>query len=323
MLYYFHHTNRRNMKKKLLSFVIPVYNEEDNINELLNELTSFMNRHTKYDFEAVIVENGSNDASYELLIKQAKKDLRIKILQLSRNFTAEGGIAAGIYFVKGDALIIMMADLQEPVEILDKFIEKWEEGYEIVYGIIKKRTAGVFRNFSSVLFYKILNKLTNNMFPENASDFRLIDKKIYLAINSMNEHNKYLRGLIAWTGFHQIGIPFDRKNRFAGKSKAHFLSVLDTALNGIFSFSYLPLRLVTFLGLIITILSFLLIIYYFILFLIYGRIVPGITTLILIMLFMFGLLFFSLGIISEYLLRIYNEVKRRPNFIVKNKVNLV
>lgn len=310
------------MKEKLLSFVIPVYNEEENVNEFIRQIIHFMNRHKKYNFEAVIVENGSSDASYELLAKYARKDFRIKILQLSRNFTGEGGIAAGIYFIKGDALIIMMADLQEPIGILDEFIKKWEEGYEIVYGVIKKRTAGIVRNFCSVIYYKIMNKLTNNMFPENASDFRLIDKKVYLALNSMNEHNKYLRGLIAWTGFRQIGIPFDRKNRFAGKSKAHFLSVLDTALNGIFSFSYLPLRIVTFLGVIITILSFLLIIYYFILFIIYGRVVPGITTLILITLFMFGLLFFSLGIISEYLLRIYNEVKKRPNFIVKSKINL-
>lgn len=307
--------------KKLLSIVIPVYNEEENINKLLQEIINYINKNKKYRFEAIMVENGSTDTSFTLLTKYAKKDSRIKILQLSRNFTGEGGIAAGINFANGDAVIIMMADLQEPIEILDDFIKKWGEGYEIVYGVIKKRAAGIVRNFCSVLFYKIINKLTNNMFPENASDFRLIDKKVYLALNSMNEHNKYLRGLIAWTGFSQAGIPFDRKNRFAGKSKAHFLSVLDTALNGIFSFSYLPLRLVTFLGTIITIVSFLLFAYYLSLFIIYGRIVPGITTLILIMLLMFGLLFFVLGIISEYLLRIYNEVKQRPNFIVKNKIN--
>ena len=309
------------MGKKLLSIVIPVYNEEENINELVKQLFNFIDKHRRYHFEVIMVENGSNDTSYKLLTQHAKKDKRIKVLQLSRNFTAEGGLVAGIHFAKGDALIIMMADLQEPLETLDEFIKKWEDGYEIIYGIVKKRTGGMVRNFCSAIFYKILNKLTNNIFPENAADFRLIDKKVYLTINSMQEHNIYLRGLIAWTGFRQIGIPFDRKKRFAGESKAYFLPVLNLALNGIFSFSYVPLRVVTFLGIIITIFSFLLFIYYFILFIIYGRVVPGLTTIILVMLFMFGLLFFALGIISEYLLRIYNEVKQRPNFIVKNKIN--
>ena len=309
------------MEKKLLSIVIPVYNEEENINELIKQLTNFIDKHKKYHFEIIMVENGSDDTSYKLLTNHAKKDTRIKVLQLSRNFTVEGGLLAGIHFAKGDAIITMMADLQEPIEIIDEFIKKWEEGYEIIYGIVKKRTAGMARNFCSVFFYKIINQLTNNMFPENAADFRLIDKKVSLALNSMQEHNIYLRGLIAWTGFRQIGIPFDRKKRFAGKSKAHFLPVLDLALNGIFSFSYVPLRIVTFLGTTITIFSFLLFIYYLILFIIYGRVVPGLTTIILVMLFMFGLLFFALGIISEYLLRIYNEVKQRPNFIVKNKIN--
>ena len=172
------------------------------------------------------------------------------------------------------------------------------------------------------MFYKVINLLTGNMFPENASDFRLIDKKVYQAINNMQERNKYLRGLIAWTGFKQIGIPFDRKNRFAGESKANFLTVLKVAANGIFSFSYLPLRFVTGLGIAITIFSFLMIGFYLYLFIIWGRVAPGTTTIILLLLFLFGTLFFVLGIISEYLVRIYEEVKNRPTYIVKNKINL-
>lgn len=310
------------MRKKLLSIVIPVYNEEEVIPELIRRLISFMDNYSKYNFEVIMVENGSTDASFLKLVKYAREDSRIKILQLSRNFTSDGGIAVGIRFAKGDATIIMMADLQEPVEMIKDFVEKWQEGYDIVYGSVRKRTAGFFRNFCSVLFYKIINKLTNNIFPENASDFRLIDKKVSLTLNLMDEQNKYLRGLIAWMGFKQAGIPFNRSKRFAGKSKANFLTVFNLALNAIFSFSYLPLRLVSVLGLGITILSLLLIIFYLILFLIYGRIAPGIMTIILVMLFMFGLLFFALGIISEYLLRIYDEVKGRPSFIVKQKVNL-
>jgi dolichol-phosphate mannosyltransferase len=216
----------------------------------------------------------------------------------------------------------MMADLQEPIELVDKFISKWEHGYEIVYGIVRKRTAGSIRNFNSKLFYKIINVLTNNMFPENASDFRLIDKKVYQVLKKMPEQNKYLRGLVTWTGFKQTGVPFNRKKRFAGESKANLRTVLFVAMNGIFSFSYLPLKLVSSLGLILTITSFIMMVIYLSIFIIHGRETPGVTTIILLLLFLFGILFFVLGIISEYLARIYDDVKRRPTFIVKNKIRL-
>ena len=160
------------------------------------------------------------------------------------------------------------------------------------------------------------------MFPENASDFRLIDRKVYQTINQLHEQNKYLRGLIMWTGFNSTGVPFDRRERFAGESKADFKTVFFVATNGIFSFSYLPLRLVSYMGILVTISSFLGVVWYLYLFIRYGRIAPGVTTILIIMLFLFGILFFALGIISEYLARIYDDVKQRPNMIVKNTVNL-
>ena len=225
-------------------------------------------------------------------------------------------------FATGDACVIMMADLQEPIELISEFIEKWEQGYEIVYGVVKKRTAGMLRNFNSILFYKLINFLTKDMFPENASDFRLIDKKVYTTINNMSEQNKYLRGLIMWTGFKNIGIPFNRTKRFAGESKADFKAALYVALNGIFSFSYLPLRFVSILGIGITFLSLLMIAFYLYIYLVHGREAPGAATMILLTLSLFGILFFILGIISEYLARIYDEVKARPSFIIKDKINL-
>lgn len=307
--------------KKLISIVIPVYNESLGIPELIKQLTNFINKNYNYNFEIIFVEHGSIDNSFNLLQKFAKKDNRIKILQLSKNFGCDGGIAAGMRFATGDACVIMMADLQEPVELIFDFIKKWEQGYEIVYGQVKKRTAGVLRNISSVLFYKIINLFTKNMFPENASDFRLIDKKVYQTINQMGEQNKYLRGLIMWTGYKNIGVPFNRTKRFAGESKANFIAVLKVALNGIFSFSYLPLRFVTGLGITITIISFIMILFYLYIFIVHGREAPGAATTILLMLSLFGILFFILGIISEYLARIYDEVKARPSFILKNKVN--
>jgi len=307
---------------KLISIVIPIYNEELGIPELVKQLTYFAKKTKVYNFEFLLVDNGSVDNSFLFLKKYAKMDSRIKILQLSKNVGCDGGIEAGMQQAKGDALVIMMADLQEPINLISEFIKKWEQGYEIVYGVVKKRTAGFFRNMSSIFFYKIINTLTKNMFPENASDFRLIDKKVYLVINKMGEQNKYLRGLIMWTGFKHIGIPFDRTKRFAGESKANFLIVLKVAMNGIFSFSYLPLRFVTFLGISITIVAFLMIFFYLYLFLVHGREAPGAATTILLILSLFGILFFILGIISEYLARIYDEVKARPSFIIKNKINL-
>ena len=308
--------------KKLISIVIPIYNEELGIPELIKQTTKFIDINENYDFEIIFVEHGSIDNSFSLLNKYGGKDKRIKILQLSKNFGCDGGIAAGMRFAKGDALVIMMADLQEPIELISEFIKKWEHGYEIVYGVVKKRTAGFIRNISSILFYKIINLFTKNMFPENASDFRLIDKKVYETINQMGEQNKYLRGLIMWTGFRHIGIPFNRVKRFAGESKANFITVLKVAVNGIFSFSYLPLRFVSVLGIGITFVSFLMIVFYLYLYFVHGREAPGTATIILLTLSLFGILFFILGIISEYLARIYDEVKARPSFIVKNKINL-
>jgi len=308
--------------KKFISIVVPVYNEEKVIPELIKRLTIFINKNSNYNFEVIFIEHGSVDNSFVLLQKFAIKDRRIKILQLSKNFGCDGGIAAGMRFATGDACVIMMADLQEPIGLISDFIKKWEDGYEIVYGIVKKRTASFFRNINSILFYKVINLLTKNMFPENASDFRLIDKKVYETINQMGEQNKYLRGLIMWTGFKHIGIPFNRAKRFAGESKANFLTVLKVAVNGIFSFSYIPLRFISILGFMITLASFILGIFYLYLYSIWGRVTPGATTTILLILFLFGILFFVLGIISEYLVRIYEEVKKRPNFIIKNKINL-
>ena len=308
--------------KKLISIVIPIYNESLVIPELIKRLTNFINKNPKYEFEIILVENGSEDESFKLLKKYTGLDKRFKVLQLSKNFGCDGGIIAGMRFAKGDACVIMMADLQEPVELIFDFIKKWEQGYEIVYGIVKKRTAGLLRNLNSRLFYKIINSLTNNMFPENASDFRLIDKKVYETINSMGEQNKYLRGVIIWTGFKQIGIPFDREKRFAGKSKADLKTVIDIALNAIFSFSYVPLRIMSIFGIFITLSSFILMFFYIYLFIVHGRSTPGIMTIIMALLFLFGILFLFMGILSEFLARIYNEVKNRPLFIEKNKINL-
>jgi dolichol-phosphate mannosyltransferase len=307
--------------KKLISIVIPAYNEEEVLDELKKRLQSMMDNIPRYDFEVIIVENGSFDSTYDRLLKIHAEDSRFKVVQLSRNFRCDGGITAGLQYASGDAVVIMMADLQDPPELVPQFLEKWEEGYDIVYTVVLKRNGtGLARRFFSRMFYKIIGVLTDRTIPENASDFRLIDRRVYETVNRMNERNRMLRGIITWTGFKQYAIDYERPPRFAGESKAAFVQVFKLALDGIFSFSYIPLKLTTYLGFVISLLSFVMIVVELALFLLYGREVPGFTTLIITMLFLFGMLFMILGIIGEYIARIYDEVKQRPNYIVKKEI---
>lgn len=307
--------------KKLISIVIPAFNEEKGLDELKRQLQLVMNANDNYDFEVIIVENGSWDNSFEVLERIHYDDPRFKVLQLSRNFGCDGGITAGMRYAKGDALVIMMADLQEPPELISQFIKKWEEGYDVIYGIVKKRAeVGPIRSFCTQIFYRIMYVLTDKAIPENVSDFRLMDRRVYLAINSMNERNRLLRGLIAWTGFKQYGIPFERRPRYAGKSTFSYIAVFKLALNGIFSFSYFPLKLATAFGMFVSLLSFTMGIIEIILYFIYGREVPGFTTLITVILFLFGIVILILGIIGEYISRIYDEVKQRPNYIIRKEI---
>ena len=280
-----------------------------------------MGDNSNYEFEVIIVENGSWDSSFEKLLKINEADPRFKVVKLSKNFGCDGGITAGLKYASGDAAVIMNADLQDPPEMITQFIKKWEEGYEIIYGIIRKREGVSFmRKILSSLAYVIIYNLTHEAIPKNASDFRLIDKKVYTIVNDMDEKNKFLRGIIAWTGFKQTGIPYERPARFAGETKAGFCAAFNVAMNGIFSFSYFPLHLATILGFVISIATFILIFIEIGLFLVYGQVVPGFTTTIILMLFLFGMLFFLIGIIGIYIARIYDEVKERPNFIVAERI---
>ena len=309
-------------KRKKISFVIPLYNEAGNVKTLIKQLKKFFSSHKQYFFEAILVENGSSDETFTLLKKFTQQQKNLKILQLSKNFGCDGGIAAGLEFVKADAAVIMMADLQEPIELVNVFINHWEKGYKIVYGVVKKRPTGILNRYSSETYYHLLNFLSGQQFPPNASDFRLIDQQVVTTLNQFKEQNKYLRGLIIWTGFSHLGVPFVRKKRLAEKSKSNLKTLFFVAFNGIFSFSYFPLRFISILGIILTLIAFLLAGFYLGLFFYLGRVVPGFTTLTMLMLFLFGMLFFVLGIISEYLARIYEEVKQRPRYIVKSTQGL-
>jgi dolichol-phosphate mannosyltransferase len=205
--------------------------------------------------------------------------------------------------------------------MIPQFIKKWEEGYEHVYGVVSKRPGKSWiRRLNSQLFYTIINKLTNNLIPKNASDSRLVDRKVYEAINGMNERNRFMRGMFVWAGFKSIGLKFERNKRFAGKSHANFNGVLQLAIQGIFAFSYVPIRLIATLGFVISGISLVDLLFTVIKVLVKGVPFPGYGTIVSLMLLMFGFLFLILGVLGQYIAQIYEEVKARPNYIVRNEI---
>jgi len=305
------------LSKKLISLIIPAYNEEDCVDELFTRLKNIFESEPQYDFEVVIVENGSLDSTWAKLQNIAGQDSRFKILKLSRNFRMDGGLTAGLDYIKGDACVLMTADLQDPPELIPQFLRYWEQGYENIYGVITKREGtGPIRTMNSKLFYWLAGKLTDGRIPRNASDFRLVDKKVYIAVKGMTERNRFVRGLFAWAGFNSIGVPMERPPRFGGVSNAHTLKVLDLAFKGIFAHSYKPLRLITVFGFVLSALSFISILPLFFLWLFVGVPFAGFGTLVGLFLLVFGIVSLMLGILSEYVGLIYEEVKARPNYVV-------
>jgi polyisoprenyl-phosphate glycosyltransferase len=309
--------------RKLISIVIPAYNEEDCVEELAQRLVSIFNVEKKYDFEVVIIENGSIDSTWQKLQSISSKDSRFKILKLSRNFRMDGGLTAGLDYISGHACVLMTADLQDPPEMISQFLRKWEDGWENVYGIVKKRRGtGPIRRLNSVMFYWIASKLTDGRLPRNASDFRLVDKKVYETVRLMTERNRFVRGLFAWVGFKSIGIPMERPPRFGGVSNAHTFKVLDLALKGIFAHSYKPLRIITIFGLMLSILSITSILPLFFIWLTRGVPFAGFGTLVSLALLLIGFLSLMIGILSEYVGLIYEEVKARPNYVISETIGI-
>ena len=308
--------------KKLISIVIPAYNEEDCVNELARQLINVMNKLKKYQFEVLIVENGSKDKTWSLLQKIAATDKRFKPIRLSRNFGMDGGVTAGLELATGDACVIMTADLQDPPELIIEFVKKWEEGFENIYMIVKKReTSGFLRRINSRMFYFVADRLTGGLIPKDVSDYRLVDRKVYESVRAMHESNRFVRGLFAWVGFKSFGISHPRPARFGGESKARLSTVLRLAKHGILSFSDVPLRFITWFGLMCSGLALGTMVVFAILRFIIGTPFAGFATIVTIVLFFFGLLSFMIGILAEYVAMIHSEVKGRPNFIIAEVIN--
>ena len=308
--------------RKLISVIVPAYNEEDCVIELASRLTAVFDQNDSYDFEAIIVENGSTDRTWELLQQIHDADRRFKVVQLSRNFRMDGGITAGLEYAQGDAVVIMTADLQDPPELISDFIVKWEEGFENIYMVVTKRgSTGPIRRLNSRAFYWLAGKLTDDRIPRNASDFRLVDRKVYETVRRMDERNRFVRGLFAWVGFKSVGIEAERPPRFGGESKAYSLQVIDLAFKGIFAHSYVPLKFITVTGIALSALSFLTTVILAVCWVLLGVPFAGFGTLISVSLLAFGLLAFMVGLLAEYLGLVYEEVKGRPNFIVRDTLD--
>jgi dolichol-phosphate mannosyltransferase len=306
---------------KTVSVIIPAFNEEKCVDELIERLRKVFAKEASYKWDLLIIENGSSDKTFERLIENKKSESRLRILKLSRNFRMDGGITAGLSQINSDACVIMTADLQDPPEVISLFLQKWEEGYENVYAEIQHRDGiSRIRRMNSVLFYKIAGFLSNGLITKNASDFRLVDKKVYEAVRDMTERNRFVRGLFSWVGFKSLGVPIDRPPRFAGESNADTLKVLDLALKGILAHSNRPLRFISAAGFLISFIAIASLIPFAWLWLYVGVPFAGFGSIVSLILLGLGSQIFFTGVLSEYLGMVYEEVKGRPNFIVSELV---
>lgn len=311
----------KHLSKKLISIVVPAYNESDCVDELARRLKSVFDMEPNYEFECVIVENGSEDDTFLKLLAINQEDSRFKIIQLARNFRMDGGLTAGLSVVSGDACVLMTADLQDPPELIPDFIRLWESGFENIYGVVTKREGtNWLRAINSKMFYWLAGKLTSGRITKNASDFRLVDRKVYEAVKTMAERNRFVRGLFAWVGFKSIGVEMVRPPRFGGVSNAHTLKVLDLAFKGIFAHSNLPLRMISILGLSLSIIAVATLFIYVGSVLIYGVPFDGFGTLVSIALGGLAITTLLLGVIGEYVGLVYEEVKQRPNYVVRSRI---
>ncbi len=307
--------------KRLLSVVIPAFNEQDCVEELCARLGETLSKEDSYDFEVIVVENGSTDRTWDLLRNVSASDSRYKIIRLSRNFGADGAITAGLQAAKGDAVVIMMADLQEPPELIPEFLRKWEEGYENVYGkVLKRPDSSLLRQMNSRIFYAIAHRLSAGLITADASDFRLVDRKVVDAVLQLNERNRFVRGLFSWVGFNAVGIPFERLPRFGGESKASFRLVLRLGVHGILAHSLIPIRAITVVGILSSLVAIVVLGTLSIRFFTEGVPFDGFGTLVGLNLLGFSLLSMSVGILGEYVALSYQEAKKRPHFLVTDSV---
>ena len=306
------------------SIVVPLYNEEEVINETYKRIREVMDSlHEPY--ELIFINDGSSDKTWEIAKAFAEDDKSLKLICFSRNFGHQIAITAGMDNASGQAVVVIDADLQDPPSVIPQMIAKWKEGFQVVYGKrLKRKGEGFFKKFTAKAFYRSLNAMTDVQLPVDTGDFRLIDRSVCDALKSLPERNRYVRGLVSWVGFRQTSVPYVREERFAGKTKYPLRKMLKLASDAITSFSYKPLKMSTWLGIFIAAISFIFLIVIVIqrLFFPGTVLMSGWASLAAISLFFNGIVLIMLGIIGQYVGRIYDEAKGRPLYLTRETVNI-
>ncbi len=305
--------------KKLVSLVAPCLNEAECIDAFLSVICSLTAQLHQYAFEFIFVNDGSTDDTLDVLLRKQRNDSRIVIVDLSRNFGKEAALSAGLQQARGEAVIPLDVDLQDPPELIPEMLEKWSEGYDVVLARRVSRAGDPWaKRVSASLFYRLHNTFADWPLPENVGDFRLMDRKVIEAMKLLPETNRFMKGLFAWLGFKTTEIKYSRPPRAAGRSKFHAWKLWNFALDGITGFSTAPLRIWTYVGLIFASFAFLYGGFIFVRTVFYGVDVPGYTSLLLSIVFLGGLQLMGIGVLGEYLGRTYMETKRRPVYIIRH-----
>ncbi len=310
------------MHKKLISVVVPMYFEEEVASICYNRLLKTMDN-IKYNYELIFVNDGSTDRTLDILEDIAQKDKRVKVVSFSRNFGHQLAVTAGIDKSKGEAVVLIDADMQDPPELIPQMIELWEKGYHVVYGKRKKRKGeSRFKLATAKYFYRILNRLSDVTIPLDTGDFRLMDRKVADVLRSMPEKSRFIRGMVSWAGFKQIPLEYEREKRFAGTTKYPLKKMLKFAFDGIVSFSTKPLKVSQFLGFLAVIVALAVFIYTVTYRILGGKnLVAGWASIMTTVTFLGGVQLISIGILGEYIGRMYEQSKNRPLYIIEREIN--
>ncbi len=306
-----------------LSVAIPVHNEQSVLPELLNRLGRVLDELPGGPHEIVFVDDGSTDRTYEVLEEAALKDPRVLVLSLSRNFGHQAAITAGLDHVTGDAVVVMDGDLQDTPEAIPEFVEKYQQGFDVVYAKRVRRKESSILRLCYYVFYRMMASLSDIRLPLDSGDFGLMSRRVIDKLRQMPEHHRYLRGMRTWVGFRQTGVEVERAERQSGRSKYNVMQLLKLAFDGIFAFSIVPIRAAALLGAFVMFLSGLYIVYSIYIRLVLHESPQGFTALIVAVTFLSGVILFFLGVIGEYVGRIYEELKARPHYIVVRKAGIL
>jgi len=305
-------------KTVFMSCIVPVLNEEAVIESFLKELSGYLSQLTSR-YEIVVVDDGSRDSTVEKILSLSPQ-YGVKLISLSRNFGKEAAMTAGLEYCQGDVAVLLDADFQHPVATLNAFLRHWAEGYGMVYGMRQSRaTESPLKRNLAQGFYWLMSKITNIEIPNNAGDFRLFDRKVVNALKQFPERTRFMKGLYAWIGFKKIGVPYEVQDRAAGRSSWGMMKLFDLALAGITSFSDVPLRVWGFVGFLISLVSLCYAIYMVTSTLMFGTDFPGFPTIVVAIVFLGGIQLLSIGILGEYIARIFTEVKQRPKYLIEHK----